>query len=346
MASHLRESLEERIHQPPHLLQSLAAHVLPLAVELAPRLVPLPHALGAPLAHRRLLLGELQRRRAARLVGGDALEQFGAKSEALRRHLVPPLDRLARHRVHLRQLGVQSTLLLRRAHIGVEGGREGGEEAAEALGHRRELEVDRAELGGRRPQRVGVRGQLAVGLVAQHRPLVELALRELAVLEEVGVVVRRREVGDVDLPLRPRRRRRLGHLAVREQVVPLLDAVVARLRVVLVDLKTVSLPWSARWIASSRTEPYGRAELVTELLRGVISVVSRAVSSTTGGSIVGDSSSGGGSWSDGRGREIGGTPPAAALSRRATGTPTPRARRRPRGSPRASSRPWLRVVAQ
>ena len=45
----------------------------------------------------------------------------------------------------------------------------------------------------------------------------------------------------------------------------------------------------------------------TELLRGVISVVSRAVSSTTGGSIVGDSSSGGGSWSDGRGREIGGT---------------------------------------
>jgi len=237
MASHLRESLEERIHQPPHLLQSLAAHVLPLAVELAPRLVPLPHALGAPLAHRCLLLGELQRRRAARLVGGDALEQFGAKSKALRRHLVPPLDRLARHRVHLRQLGVEGTLLLRRAHIGVEGGREGGEEAAEALGHRRELEVDCAELGGRRPQRVGVRGQLAVGLVAQHRPLVELALRELAVLEEVGVVVRRREVGDVDLPLRPRRRRRLGHLAVREQVVPLLDAVVARLRVVLVDLQ-------------------------------------------------------------------------------------------------------------
>ena len=67
------------------------------------------------------------------------------------------------------------------------------------------------------------------------------------------------------------------------------------------------MPWSARWIASSRTEPYGRAELVTELLRGVISVVSRAVSSTTGGSIVGDSSSGGGSWSEGRGREIGGT---------------------------------------
>ena len=80
MASHLRESLEERIHQTPHLLESLAAHVLPLAVELAPRLVPLPHALGAPLAHRRLLLGELQRRRAARLVGGDAFEQFGAKS--------------------------------------------------------------------------------------------------------------------------------------------------------------------------------------------------------------------------------------------------------------------------
>ena len=192
MASHLRESLEERIHKPPHFSRASRRTCFP-SRSSGP--TPRPTAArtrrvarASPLAPRRGAAPPRSMASSAAMMRSSSSDE----GKALRRHLGSALHRLARHRVHLRQLGVEGdSPSPPRAHRR-RGRSAAGRGLAEALGARRELEVDRAT---RRPSSAARRrASAARGRDGQHRPLVELALRELAdPNEEVGVVVRRRE---------------------------------------------------------------------------------------------------------------------------------------------------------